>query len=88
MSCEGGAARHGGVTWLWKEECEKRTYVLSHWAIQPEGSFGRAASVGPESGDTGGRGGVGTDMDVNVGTRKDGEELKGKRKGFRERERR
>lgn len=38
------------------------TYALSHWAIQPAGSFGRLGSVGPESGETGGCGGVGAAM--------------------------
>ena len=41
----GGATLHHAETW---------TYALSHWAIQPAGSFGRVASVGPESGETGG----------------------------------
>lgn len=38
------------------------TYELSHCAIQPAGSFGRLGSVGPESGETGGWGGVGAAM--------------------------
>jgi hypothetical protein len=38
---------------------ERGTYPLSHCAIHPAGSFGRVGSVGPESGDTGGWGGVG-----------------------------
>lgn len=46
--------------------------MLSHWAIQPEGSFGRAASVGPESGDDT-RGGVGAAMDASAGTMNNGQ---------------
>lgn len=61
-----GSVAHSSICETWggvshdagRRRGARPTYALSHCAIHPAGSLGSVESVGPESGETGGMGGV------------------------------